>query len=265
MKLVEAIGRASLHRSSSTHGIILCYLCLSSIAIAYSPHVSRRKAVVDFATGHVLASACFFFPQPNFAADFDADARLSLDIETNRGDSLSISIPRIGYSLYKTPIDQVPKCMELALQAGVQHFDVASLYGTNNEVGLALKSYLRNGIELEPNPSSSRAERRRRLFVNHKVSNEEQSESRTKVKRAVKDELKKLKVDYLDMCSVHSPLTDKKRRLTTYEALLELQNEGVLRSVGVCNYGTNPLSECFTPLALSQTSVMSHSYYCVVN
>ena len=46
-----------------------------------------------------------------------------------------------------------------------------------------------------------------------------------------------LGVGYLDMISIHSPLTDKERRLATYQASLELLDSGFVKSVGVCNYG----------------------------
>ena len=78
--------------------------------------------------------------------------------------------------------------------------------------------------------------------MSHKVSNEEQSTNRRDVKRAVKKEMKNLGLKYLDLCSIHSPLTDRARRLSTYQALLELQTDGIVRNVGVCNYGINPLS-----------------------
>jgi 2,5-diketo-D-gluconate reductase A len=142
--------------------------------------------------------------------------------------------------LYKTEAAQVPKCVELALLSGVQHFDVASQYGTNEEVGSVLKSYISKGMEGVPNAPKTKSERRQQLFISHKVSNVEQSDRKGQVKRAVKMQMKQLGVNYLDLCSVHSPLTDQQRRLATYQTLLELQSEGIVRAVGVCNYGVNP-------------------------
>ena len=223
--------------------VAVLVICRKTTAAAYTPpELSRRKAV-DLAFRHASIGASFLLPIPTFAADFDTDARLELPIETIKGKSYSISIPRVGYSLYKTSAEEVPLCMELALQAGVQHFDVASFYGTNEQVGDVLKSFVQKGLELVPDPAPSKSERRKRLFVTHKVSNTEQSGNKAKVKKAVKDQLKKLNIGYLDMCMVHSPLTDKGKRLATYEALLDLQSEGVVRAVGTCNYGVNPLSK----------------------
>lgn len=171
-----------------------------------------------------------------------------------------ISIPSIGYSLYKTEPDQVERCLSLALNSGVRHFDVATLYKSNIQIGNILSKFIKLGVIMEDKsftltepsvlPSSTtttrfsdQKRRRKYMFLSHKVSNEEQSTSKEHVKACVKEEMKKLQVDYLDLCSVHSPLTDKERRTMTYAALMELKEEGLVRAVGVCNYGVVPLDE----------------------
>jgi diketogulonate reductase-like aldo/keto reductase len=194
----------------------------------------------------------------------------------------SIKIPRIGYSLYKTAPDQAARCTSLALRAGVRHFDVGTLYNSNTEVAVPLKKYLDIGIDavdfsnekselltmldstkrsgdehslatfgsgllstVSPAPAGSAGRRGRRegLFISHKLSNAEQSTNRIDVRRAVKAQIAALGTQYLDMVSIHSPLTDKERRMETYAALLELRDAGFVKSVGVCNYGLAPLRE----------------------
>jgi 2,5-diketo-D-gluconate reductase A len=152
----------------------------------------------------------------------------------------SLKIPRVGYSLYKTPVDQAAQCTLLALEAGVRHLDVASLYGSNAQVGRVIREYL-TSQGLANDTASSKRQRRTQLFVHHKVSNDQQSSNRRSVKRAVKQELHKLGLQYLDLCSLHSPLTN--HRLTSYQALQELKEEGLIKSVGVCNFGVQPLQE----------------------
>ena len=194
----------------------------------------------------------------------------------------TLKIPRVGYSFYKTPQDQVARCTSLALLAGVRHFDVASQYGTNKEIGMTLKQYLDIGISgisvkdekpellqlldatnekgeqhardtgglgfpasLAPPPDGSIGRRGRRdsLFIHYKLSNAEQSTDATAVKRIVKNAISQLSCTYLDMVSLHSPLTCPEKRLATYEALLELRNAGFVKCVGVCNHGLGPLKE----------------------
>ena len=191
----------------------------------------------------------------------------------------------MGYSLYKTAPEIIaPRCISLALRAGVKHFDVASLYGSNSNIAQPLKLYLDNGlsglqkkyyndekVELleildatnsaaekkatkfgkgKSGPiidgSAGRKQRRDELFISHKLSNGEQSTDIVSVKRAVKKSIAELGVGYLDMVSIHSPLTDKDRRLTTYQALLELRDSGFVKSVGVCNFGVGALQEIQT-------------------
>lgn len=210
-----------------------------------------------------------------------------LPIRGGKGGKSAVQIPRVGYSLYKTPPDQVARCVALALRCGVRHFDVASLYGSSSEAYRPLKLYLDEGFlgltkgksqllseekdellllldetskaaeehavrtvgarskSIAPpiDGSAGRKARRDQLFVSHKLSNNEQSSSEVSVKRAVKAAIAELGVGYLDLVSIHSPLTDRDRRLATYRALLELRDAGFVRSVGVCNYGVGPLKE----------------------
>ena len=194
-----------------------------------------------------------------------------------------VSISRVGYSLYKTQPEQAGRCVSLALKAGVRHFDVGTLYGTNSAIAPVLKKYLdtgeaaidtsaenpelldlldavnRRGGEhssqtlsfgnsksiMAPPPAGSigRKGRREGLFISHKLSNSEQSTDRVQVRRRVKSEIAVLGVTYLDMVSIHSPLTDPERRIETYRTLLDLRDSGFVKSVGVCNYGIGALEE----------------------
>jgi diketogulonate reductase-like aldo/keto reductase len=234
-----------------------------------------------------------------------------------------ISIPRVGYSFYKTPTDQVGLCAALALRAGVRHFDVATQYGTNEEVGKVLQVYIKSGLldsnknnngdggwlddryhimsmsneKTESNrrqvlqayndadrttkdrlkrqsqsPSSismtsrlfwtgigrqqqqqeeERQRRRGELFISHKLSNEEQSDDPVVIRQCVMNAINDIFLggrddidhQYLDMVSIHSPLTSKVKRLTTYRTLLQMKDDGLIRAVGVCNYGVGPLKE----------------------
>lgn len=206
---------------------------------AYSSPLTRRQAFDAAASQMVVGSGLLV---PGAASAYEGPNPLvEVPVTTLSGTTSSVSIPRVGYSLYKTEAEQVPLCLELALEAGVQHFDVASQYGTNAEVGKALISYITKGLVGVADQPLTKLDRRQKLFVSHKVSNSEQSEQVGAVKKAVKQQLKSLKLTYLDLCSIHSPLTDSTRRLATYNALMELQNEGLVRAVGVCNYGVNPL------------------------
>jgi diketogulonate reductase-like aldo/keto reductase len=202
------------------------------------------------------------------------------------GPKPQLQIPRVGYSLYKTPSDQVSRAVSLALRSGVRHFDVATQYGSNKEFAKAVSTYLDSDVlainlsdetpELLavldktrrqgedhaaqivssnsyigmgsggiPTPAGKLGRKARRdgLFVSHKLSNEQQSSDPIPVQRAIKTEIIGLGVQYLDLVSIHSPLTDSARRIETYKTLLELRDSGFVKSVGVCNYGVGALDE----------------------
>ena len=185
----------------------------------------------------------------------------------------SLGIPRVGYSFYKTPKEMVERCAAIALRSGVTHLDLATQYQSNAEIGKAIRTYLKDGrkkLALEENTEllelmdasfryqASRTQskskkrgseqRREELFISHKLSNEEQSTNPENIQRAVFETMDTLGVDYLDMVSIHSPLTNSETRLATYQALVNLQeikrkSSPIIRSIGVCNYGLGPLKE----------------------
>ena len=197
---------------------------------------------------------------------------LSIPIKST---STTLNVPRVGYSFYKTAPDKAERCAALALRSGVTHFDLATQYESNAEIGKTIRTYLRYGrtkLVSEEKPEllelmdaayqyqttrmkykgkkRGSARRRDELFLSHKISNEEQSTDPDKIRRDVLEAMNTLGVDYLDIVSIHSPLTDSKTRLATYRALLDLQqgddqkkSSPIVRSVGVCNYGLGPLKE----------------------
>jgi 2,5-diketo-D-gluconate reductase A len=124
----------------------------------------------------------------------------------------------------------------------LERLDATSLAGEEHA-----KNTLGGGgtSRLSPAPlgSAGRRGRREGLFLSHKLSNAEQSTDATAVRRSVKAAIAALGCSYLDMVSIHSPLTDQSRRMATYQALLELRDSGFVKTVGVCNYGLGPLQE----------------------
>ena len=67
-------------------------------------------------------------------------------------------MPAVGHGLYKTAPEITREAVALALDAGVRHFDTASSYGNEAELGAALKAW--------------RGGERNELFVTTKLSNQ---------------------------------------------------------------------------------------------
>jgi 2,5-diketo-D-gluconate reductase A len=166
------------------------------------------------------------------------DSKLIVNVAGNPRRNLAI--PRIGYSMYKTTADQVTDGVRHALQAGVRHFDVATQYGTNEQVGVALKEYIQSS-----GSAWGKQRRQNELFVTHKISNAEQaSMDEASLQKAVLDQASVLGVRRLDLVMLHSPLVvDPSQRLRSYQALWNLQERGIIGAVGVCHFGVSRLQE----------------------
>jgi diketogulonate reductase-like aldo/keto reductase len=102
-----------------------------------------------------------------------------------------------------------------AIRCGYRHIDTAEIYGTEREVGIAIK---KSGID------------RKELFLT------------TKVNRSIQDpitamdrSLKRLQVDYVDLYLIHDPfcVQDLPATWTKMESLV---NEGKTRAIGVSNF-----------------------------
>jgi len=59
----------------------------------------------------------------------------------------------------------------------------------------------------------------------------------------VDESLAKFGFDYVDLFLIHDPLSGPKKRLETYQALLECRDKGKIKSVGVSNFGVKHLEQ----------------------
>jgi diketogulonate reductase-like aldo/keto reductase len=265
--------QALLHGAASLNGLIVTPM--NSLA-----QVSEQGQTLDLEAFKGARRSSATFTNTNNNPTMDPPPLLSIRGGI-RGTS-TIKIPRVGYSFYKTAPDQAARCTALALRAGIRHLDVGTLYGSNSEIRIPLEKYLNFGLDsmdyskekpelltaldetriagekhalvtassgllspanVIPLGVAGRRGRREGLFISHKLSNLEQSTRHVDVRRAVKAQIATLGTQYLDMVSIHSPLTNKSTRLETYAALLELRDAGFVKSVGVANYGLGPLTE----------------------
>jgi diketogulonate reductase-like aldo/keto reductase len=65
------------------------------------------------------------------------------------------------------------------------------------------------------------------------------------VRYALQTSLSKLNLDYVDMYLIHAPV-DKENRKEQWQMMENLKDEGLVRSIGVSNYGIHHLKELFT-------------------
>jgi alcohol dehydrogenase (NADP+) len=103
-------------------------------------------------------------------------------------------MPAIGLGTFgsdSVSADTVAAAVEDAARVGYRHFDCASVYGNEREVGGALRNILRSGIPREE------------LWVTSKLWNDKHAEG--DVIPSFRQSLSDLQLDYLDMYLIHWP------------------------------------------------------------
>lgn len=134
-------------------------------------------------------------------------------------------MPYLGLGVYNLQNGgQVENAIEFAFNNGYRHIDTASFYANEEGVGTAVRS---SGI------------RREDIFVTSKVWNTEQGFESTL--KAFDSSLKRLKLDYLDLYLVHWPVREK--YTDTWLALEKLYADGLVKAIGVSNFGINHLTQ----------------------
>lgn len=129
-------------------------------------------------------------------------------------------MPCYGLGVYQAesgPGRLAEKATLYALQNGYRLIDTAQFYKNEEDVGRAIAQ---SGIPRED------------IFVVTKLL----EHGYDVCKKSFHESLKKLGLDYVDLFLIHNPATGK--NVESYEAMIELQKEGLIRSVGVSNFNT---------------------------
>jgi 2,5-diketo-D-gluconate reductase A len=128
-------------------------------------------------------------------------------------------IPQLGFGVFQVPPKETEVAVAEALSAGYRHIDTAAAYRNEGGVGQALRA---SGIE------------RDELFVTTKCWNDDQGYD--KAKRACRASLERLELSHLDLYLIHWPVPAHDLYVETWKAFVELQSEGLVRSIGVSNF-----------------------------
>lgn len=129
------------------------------------------------------------------------------------------SIPVVGLGVAELSDAETENAVSAALEAGYRLIDTAAAYGNEEAVGRAIAA---SGIP------------RQELFVTTKVATQDQGYSSTK--EAFARSLERLGLDYVDMYLIHWPAAQLGKYVDTYGALQILQQDDLVRSIGVCNF-----------------------------
>jgi 2,5-diketo-D-gluconate reductase A len=132
--------------------------------------------------------------------------------------------PQVGLGVWQTPNDTAVQVVKTALDAGYRHIDTAAAYRNEKGVGEGIKA---SGLSRED------------VFVTTKLWNDNQGHDETLV--AAEKSLGRLGLEYLDLYLIHWPAPAKGLYVESWKALVRLQQEGRVKSIGVSNFAAEHL------------------------
>lgn len=136
------------------------------------------------------------------------------------------SIPQLGFGTCRIAPQETAGAVEEALAVGYRHLDTATIY--KNEVGVG-QGITQSGLAREE------------VFITTKLWNTDQGYD--SALEACERSLELLGLDYLDLYLIHWAQPGLSRYRASWEALVELQNRGLVRSIGVSNFTLEQMDE----------------------
>lgn len=125
-----------------------------------------------------------------------------------------VKMPMLGFGTFLNNGSDCEKSVTAAIEAGYRLIDTAEAYGNESEVGTAISNC---GVK------------RDELFIVTKVN----FKSYENTTNTVKNSLKNLKTDYLDLVLLHWPFGNYYK---AWHELEKLHRDGYIRSIGISNF-----------------------------
>ncbi|MGR9047827.1 aldo/keto reductase [Halobacillus faecis] len=151
----------------------------------------------------------------------------------------TIEMPQLGFGVWQVEEKDAVPAVTKAIETGYRSIDTAAIYGNEKQVGEAIRQ-----------SDVARDE----LFITTKVWNTDQGFENTL--KAFETSLDKLGLDYVDLYLIHWPTPEYDDYVETYKALEQLQKDGKVKAIGVCNFDIDHLQrlldECEVKPAVNQ-------------
>ncbi|XP_072937720.1 aldo-keto reductase AKR2E4-like [Epargyreus clarus] len=117
-----------------------------------------------------------------------------------------------------------------AIDVGYRHFDTAAIYGTEEEIGEAVRMKIEEGVV-----------KREDIFITTKLWNTEHR--REQVVKALEKTVEKMRLDYIDLYLMHWPMALNEDYthsdvdyMETWQGLEDVQKQGLAKSIGLSNF-----------------------------
>lgn len=172
-----------------------------------------------------------------------------------------VSMPRLGFGIYRIQPSETADVVHAALDAGYRHFDSAQLYNNEAELGRAIRG---SGVDRKDvflttkirYPGVNKARTWKKVLDSvKKVSGVEVATGRKRKRvddgipaeeRDAGEQVDSSGGEYVDLVLVHTPYggpNAKKERREMWLALERAFEEGRARAIGVSNYKVEHLEE----------------------
>ncbi len=160
-------------------------------------------------------------PGPNLASLLGVTGTFtSPDIPLSDG----TTIPQLGFGVWQVPDDEAQPAVEAALAAGYRSIDTAAVYGNERGVGRAIEA---SGVARDD------------IYLTTKLWNADQGYD--SALRAYETSIGKLGVDAVDLYLIHWAAPSFDLYVDSWKALVSLQEQGAVRSIGVSNFHADHL------------------------
>jgi diketogulonate reductase-like aldo/keto reductase len=138
-------------------------------------------------------------------------------------DGSAVDMPLLGFGTWQLRGDAAYQAVRDALETGYRHLDTATMYGNEAEVGRALAD---SGVP------------RDEVFLTTKLPPERAGQARATIEAS----RRALGVDTVDLWLIHWP-PGRGRSVALWRDLLAAREAGLVRAVGVSNYGIDEIDE----------------------
>lgn len=135
------------------------------------------------------------------------------------------TLPAIGFGTYPLTGEEGTSAIQGAIEVGYRLLDTAVNYGNEEEVGEAVR---RSGIPREELTICSKLPGRDHAYDD--------------AKKSVHGSLERLGIDRIDLHLIHWPNPGVGKYAEAWRALVDLQQEGLVRSIGVSNFTAEHLA-----------------------